>query len=104
MHFWTLSVLFLLVGAAPAFAQTVIVRNVPAAEAIEVFVNSTKSGSGTTDPAGTVRLPMSLKAAGVTADMDSRVYVDVCTKLRRIHVVDRNMQPMAKEDGCDRRE
>ena len=90
--------------AAAASAQTVIVRNVPAGEAIEVFLNSAKAGTGVTDAAGVARFTVDLKAAGVTANMDSRVYVDVCSKLRRIYVVDRNMQPPAREDGCDRRE
>jgi hypothetical protein len=47
---------------------------------------------------------MDLKSAGVTGDMDSRIYVDVCTSLRRVHVVDRNMPPPARADGCERRE
>lgn len=95
--------LFLSVAAA-ASAQTVIVRNVPAGESIEVFLNSTKAGTGVSDAAGATEIPVDLNAAGVTGDMDSRVYVDVCSKLRRIYVVDRNRQPPAKDEGCDRRE
>ena len=94
---------FTCVGGA-AFAQTVIVRNVPAGESIEVFVNAAKAGSGVADPAGMIQMPIALKAAGVTGDMDSRVYVDVCAKLRRIYIVDRNLQPAARDEGCDRRE
>lgn len=90
--------------AATAHAQTVIVRNVPAGDAIEVFVNAAKAGSGIADAAGNGQVSINLKAAGVAGDMDSRVYVDVCPKVRRIHVVDRNLQPGAKDDGCDRRE
>ena len=85
-------------------AQTVVVRNVPGGETIEVFVNAAKAATGVTDPvAGSVHLTIDPKV-GVTKDMDSRVYVDVCSNLRRIHIVDRNMLPVAKEDGCDRRE
>ena len=85
-------------------AQTVVVRNVPGGETIEVFVNSAKAASGVTDAvAGGVQLTIDPKV-GVPKDMDSRVYVDVCSKLRRIHIVDRNLLPSAKEDGCDRRE
>ena len=98
-----LGTVFTCVGGS-AFAQTVIVRNVPAGEAIEVFVNATKAGAGVTDAAGAIQMPLSLKAAGVAADMDSRIYVDVCTNVRRIYIVDRNMQPAAKDEGCDRRE
>jgi hypothetical protein len=84
-------------------AQTVIVRNVTAGDQIEVFVNSTKAASGVADAAGIARMTID-KAAAIVADTDARVYVDVCGKLRRIHVVDRNRQPTAKEDACDRRE
>ena len=104
MRRMALGTLFLATTAASAHAQTVLVRNVPAGDAIEVFVNGTKSGSTVADPAGNGRMTVSLKAAGVTGDMDSRVYVDVCPKVRRIHVVDRNMQATTKEEGCDRRE
>ena len=38
--------------AGAAGAQTVVVRNVPGGEAIEVFVNSTKAASGVTDASG----------------------------------------------------
>ena len=100
----TLGALVLLATLAPAAAQTVIVRNVQAGDAIEVFVNSTKAASATADAAGQARMTIDLKAAGVTADMDSRIYVDVCPKLRRIFVVNRNLQPPAKEDSCERRE
>ena len=99
-----LGLLFAVATAATAHAQTVIVRNVPAGDTIEVFVNAAKSASGVADPAGNAQMTINLKAAGVAGDMDSRVYVDVCPKLRRIHVVDRNMQPAAKDEGCERRE
>ena len=99
-----LGLLFAVATAATAHAQTVIVRNVPAGDAVEVFVNAAKSASGVADPAGNAQLTINLKTAGVAGDMDSRVYVDVCPKLRRIHVVDRNKPPAAKDEGCERRE
>lgn len=99
-----LGLLVAVAATATAHAQTVIVRNVPAGDAIEVFVNGTKSASGVADAAGNGQMTINLKAAGVAGDMDSRVYVDVCPKLRRIHVVDRNMQPAGKDEGCERRE
>lgn len=95
---------FTVIPPALAEAQTVIVRNVPAGEAIEVFVNSTKAASAVADAGGGARMAIDLRAAGVTGDMDSRVYVDVCSKLRRVHVVDRNLPPPAREDACERRE
>ena len=90
--------------AATASAQTVITRNVPAGDAIEVFVNSTKAGAGVADAKGESRVAIDLRGAGVVGDMDSRVYVDVCNRLRRIHIVNRNLQPAPKEENCDRRE
>src|SRR5687767_11539850 len=77
-------------AAATVSAQTVIVRNVSAGDAIELFVNSTKAGAGVADAKGEARVAINLRGAGVEGDMDSRIYVDVCSKLRRIHVVNRN--------------
>lgn len=99
----SLAILFSFVSSAAA-AQTVIVRSVPAGEAIELFVNATKAATAVADPSGLTRLTISPKSGGVTADMDSRVFVDVCNALRRIHIVDRNLQPATKDEGCDRRE
>lgn len=95
---------FSVCAVATASAQTVIVRNAPAGDAIEVFVNSTKAATGVADAKGESKVTISLHGAGVEGDMDSRVYVDVCNRLRRIHVVNRNLQPAAKEDSCERRE
>ena len=100
---FTCAILLLAASAVSAAAQTVIVRNVTGGDAIEVYVNALKAASGVADPAGTVRMTVD-KAAALTADLDARVTVDVCGKVRRIHIVDRNRVPLAKEDGCDRRE
>jgi hypothetical protein len=106
MHFFRLGLAaaLLLAASTLAHAQTVIVRNVPIGETIEVFVNETKGGTGTVGANGTGRVTVDLRGATGAAEMDSRVYVDVCSKLHRIYIVNRNIQPPAKAEGCERRE
>ena len=94
----------LLASTTLAQAQTVVVRNVSPGETIEVFVNETKSGSGTVAANGIAQVAIDLRAATGATELDSRIYVDVCDKLRRISIVNRNIQPPAKADGCERRE
>src|SRR5687768_4828383 len=94
----------LLAASTLAHAQTVIVRNAPIGDTIEVFVNETKSGSGTVAANGIARVPIDLRAATGATELDARVYVDVCSKMRRVYIVNRNIQAPAKADGCERRE
>ena len=100
----TLAAAVLLAASSVAHAQTVIVRNVPAGEMVEVFVNETKSGSSTVAATGLTEVKIDIRGVTGADDLDSRIYVDVCSKRRRIHVVNRNLLPMAKEEGCERRE
>ena len=90
--------------AAAAAAQTVIVTHAPAGDKIEVILAGKPAGSGTVDPAGVATVSADLRAATGASQMDARVYVDVCSKLHRIIITERNQLPAAKEDGCDRRE
>jgi hypothetical protein len=98
-----LAILFVAAAGSTASAQTVIVRNVPAGDAIEVFVNGTKGASAVADAAGNAEVIID-RAVGVTADIDARIHVDVCQKLRRIHIVERNQPAAAPDEGCERRE
>jgi hypothetical protein len=92
-------------GTTAADAQTVIVRKVPAGDDIELFLNATKVSTSPADAAGDATLPLNLREnnAGKT-EIDANIFVDTCSKLRRILVVERGQPPSAQEPGCDRRE
>jgi hypothetical protein len=91
-----------LLAAAAVSAQTVIVTNAPPGDKVEVVFAGKPAGSAAVDPSRVATIPIS-PAAGAQ-EMDARVYVDVCSKLHRILVVERNQLPAAKDEGCDRRE
>src|SRR5260221_2963143 len=91
----------LTVGAARAAAQTVLVRNAPPGITVEIMVDDAVVGTGTTSPTGEASLDLKLPDPG---DMDANVYVDVCEKMRRVVVIDRNKRPSPQPAGCDRRE
>jgi hypothetical protein len=88
-------------GAASAAAQTVLVRNAPPGVNVELLLNDAVVGTGTTSPTGEVSLDLKMPEPG---EMDANVYVDVCEKMRRVLVVDRNKRPSPQPAGCDRRE
>lgn len=88
-------------GAAIAAAQTVMVRNAPPGASVEVLLNDAMAGTGTAGADGGISVDLKMPEPG---EMDTNVYVDVCDKLRRVLVVDRNRRPPAVPAGCDRRE
>ena len=105
--FWrrfVLAALALTFFAAAAAAQTVIVTNAPAGDRIEVVVAGKPTGSATVGGSRTATIPAPLQAAAGVREMDARVYADVCSKLHRIFIIERNQVPPVREDGCERRE
>jgi hypothetical protein len=94
--------LLLTAGTGIAAAQTLIVRRAPIGSTIELFVNSTKAGSGQADSAGDVRIPFTLPAD--KTEMDARVYVDTCAETRRVVIADRDAAPIPPEPDCARQE
>lgn len=92
------------VFAAVAAAQTVIVTNAPTGDKVDVVLAGKPAGSATVDSTGLATVPIDLRAGTGASEMDARAYVDVCSKLHRILITERNQLPAAKEDGCDRRE
>jgi hypothetical protein len=88
-------------GAALVAAQTVMLRNAPPGVNVEVLLNDAVAGTGVTSPAGDATIDFKMPDPG---EMDANVYVDVCDKLRRVLVVDRNGRPVPPQPGCDRRE
>ncbi len=88
-------------GACIAAAQTVIVRHAPPGVNVELLLNDAVVATGTAGPAGDVSLDLKMPEPG---EMDANVYVDVCEKMRRVLVVDRNRRPPPPPAGCERRE
>ena len=105
MRLWRLlamaAALDMTAGSAIAAAQTVMVRNAPAGMAVELLLNDAVVGTGTAGPDGVATLDLKMPEPG---EMDANVYVDVCEKIRRVLVVDRNRRPPSPQAGCDRRE
>ncbi len=89
--------------AATAAAQTVMVRHAPPGETVETVLNATKVGSATVDASGTATVPLSLSSTGKT-EIDANVFVDICDKLHRVIVVERNKLPDPQQPGCARRD
>jgi hypothetical protein len=87
--------------SAIAEAQMVIVRNAPPGMNVELLLNDAVVAAGTTGADGLVSLDLRLPEPG---EVDANVYLDVCEKIRRVLVVDRNKRPPSPQVGCDRRE
>jgi hypothetical protein len=97
--------LFVMTGNGVAGAQTVMVRNAPPGETIEVFLNTTKVATASVPEKGETTLPLNLREnnAGKT-EVDANIFIDVCDKIRRIIVVERGQPAAAQEPGCERRD
>jgi hypothetical protein len=92
-------------AAADAAAQTVIVRGATPGETVEVMVNDSAANSGTVAADGMARVAGNLPLnAAKRAEMDARLYLDTCDKLRRVLVVDRTQLPQPAQAGCARTE
>src|SRR6185437_1419145 len=90
-------------GGGVAAAQNVMVRHAPPGETVETVLNATKVGTGTVDSTGEVIVPLSLSGINKT-EIDANVFVDICDKLHRVIVVERNKLPDPQQPGCSRRD
>jgi hypothetical protein len=92
-------------AATVAAGQTVIVKGAAPGDRVEVVVNATPANTGTVAADGTATIAGTVpqNAAG-RPEMDSRLHLDSCDKLRRVHIVDRNQLPPPAADGCARTE
>jgi hypothetical protein len=90
-------------AAGAAAAQTVILKGAAPGETVEVVVNTGTPGSGTAaaDGVATVAANLPANAAG-RQEMDARLYLDACDKVRRVLIVERNLLPSPPEPGCKR--
>jgi hypothetical protein len=89
--------------AAPAAAQTVIVRNAPPGAPVELAFNAATVATGTADAAGQATLALNLTALGKT-EVDANIFADVCGTTRRVVIVERARTPPPPASGCERRE
>lgn len=89
--------------ASSATAQTVMVRGAVPGETIEVLVNGAGAGTGTIDATGVGTATFAVPV-GDTArpEMNARLFVDTCGKVRRVHVVEQNQLPPDAQSGCTR--
>ena len=96
--------LVVILGATVASAQTVIVRGAPAGSRVELVFNADVAGSAAADAAGDATLPFKLATPGAKPEIDARIFVDVCSDVRRVLLVGRGQQAPVPGSGCDRRE
>jgi len=96
--------LLAIAAAAPAAAQTVIVRNAPPSTKVELVLDDATAATATVDAGGIATLPFKLPQSGTATSIDARIYVDTCPDVRRIHVVERERLVGAPEENCDRRD
>ena len=87
-------------AATTAAAQTVVIRGVPAGMTAEVIQGAARA-TGTPDAGGDAVIKGSLSAPG-----DTRVtlFADVCEKVRRVVIVERDAAAPPPEPGCTRTE
>jgi hypothetical protein len=88
-----------------ATAQTVLFRGAAAGDTVEVVVNGTKTASTTATGQGLTSIVAKLPIGDPKKpEIDAHVFVDGCKARHVVHIVDRNQQPPARDEGCERRE
>lgn len=96
--------LCLILGARPAFSQTVIVRDAAPGAPVELLWNSDTIGTATASADGIATIPASRFAANPTGEGTVRAVVDICGNLSRVILVDVGLQPPPIAGACDRTE
>jgi hypothetical protein len=91
-------------GLATASAQRVMLRHAPAGTPVEIVLNTETVATGTVGEDGEVTIPFELPVKDGKAEIDANVFVDVCEKVRKVVIVDRNRAALPVAEGCDRRE
>ena len=90
-------------SAVDAYAQTVIVRNVPTGSAVEFVLNTTVVASGKADAEGLVTLTAAQNGLAERQQIDAQVLVDRCTDRLRVVIVDQSVAAPSA-DGCARQQ
>jgi hypothetical protein len=96
--------LHMTLGTGTALAQRVMLRHAPPGSPVEIFLNAEKVADGTVGADGDVTIEFTLPPKDGKAEIDANVFVDVCDKLHKVVVVDRNRAALPVAEGCDRRE
>ena len=96
--------LHMTVGIGTALAQRVMLRHAVPGSPVEIFLNTDKVADGTVGADGDVTIEFTLPSKDGKAEIDANVFVDVCDKLHKVVVVDRNRAALPVAEGCDRRE
>jgi hypothetical protein len=92
---------------AAAAAQTVLLKGAAPGSAVEIFINNQQASKGVVAADGqvTVTVTGTLPTNDDNRpEMDSRVYVDSCGQVYRVHILNRNMPAPPRADGCERDE
>ena len=87
-------------GAAPAAAQSVIVRNAMPGTTIQVQLNEEAARSVAADTNGDATFTLQMPAR--TDEISVRFVVDVCSSQVRVHVIGPGVEPMPQGPGCNR--
>ena len=90
------------VSTGVATAQTVMAKGAAPGSTVELVQNDARTATATAGPDGVAKLQGNLAASA--ADVDARIFVDVCGELRRVVFVARNLPPTEQGEGCIRRE
>lgn len=89
-------------GVGTAAAQTVMARNVPAGEQVEVMLNGKPVGSATANAAGDATIPFNMRDSLGKTEIDANIYVDGCDKTHRVWIVEVGA-PVPSEGTCNLR-
>jgi hypothetical protein len=87
-------------GAAPAAAQSVIVRNATPGTTIQVQLNEEAARSATADTNGDATVALQMPAH--MDEISVRFVVDVCSSQVRVQVVGPGVEPALAGPGCNR--
>jgi len=105
MRLLVAAAVLVITGNGVAAAQTVMVRNAPPGETVEVFLNATKVATSSVPANGETTLPLNLRENNAgKLEIDANIFIDVCDKIRRIIVVERGQPAATQEPGCERRD
>ncbi len=105
MRLLVAAAVLVITGSGVAAAQTVMVRNAPPGETVEVFLNATKVATSSVPANGETTLPLNLHENNAgKLEIDANIFIDVCDKIRRIIVVERGQPAATQEPGCERRD
>ena len=90
--------------AGTAAAQTVIVTRAPVSGMVELALNGTTVAAAPAGKTGEATLALDVKTRAGRPEMDARIFLDFCPTVRRVHIVERGLEPPPAASGCRRRE